>query len=63
MVAPDTLRVFDRVGPCDLKGIFDLTLPLPCPAENPWVRAQGARRRCPPVAQVFYARLAHSRLR
>src|SRR5262245_12634420 len=29
-VTPDTLKVFEQVGPCSLNGIFDLTAPLPC---------------------------------
>jgi len=33
-VTPDTLKVFDQVGPCSLNGIFDLTIPLPCPADK-----------------------------
>ena len=33
-VTPDTLRVFEPVGPCNLNGIFDLTIPLPCPAKK-----------------------------
>jgi hypothetical protein len=31
-VTPGTLRVFNQVGPCSLNGVFDLTIPLPCPA-------------------------------
>ena len=33
-VTPDTLRVFEQAGPCNLNGIFDLTKPIPCPAAN-----------------------------
>jgi hypothetical protein len=33
-VTPDTLRVFEQIGPCNLNGIFDLTVPLACPAEK-----------------------------
>jgi hypothetical protein len=33
-VTPDTLWVFEQVGPCNLNGIFDLAKPLPCPAES-----------------------------
>jgi hypothetical protein len=29
-VTPDTLRVFEQAGPCNLNGIFDLATPLPC---------------------------------
>jgi hypothetical protein len=29
-VTPDTLWVFEQVGPCSLNGIFDLTTTLPC---------------------------------
>jgi hypothetical protein len=31
-ITPDTLMTFDQVGPCDLNGIFDLAIYLPCPA-------------------------------
>lgn len=29
-VSPDTLRTFEQAGPCNLNGIFDLTVALPC---------------------------------
>ncbi len=29
-VTPDTVRVFEEAGPCNLNGIFDLTTPLAC---------------------------------
>jgi hypothetical protein len=29
-VSPNTLSVFNQVGPCSLNGIFDLTIPLVC---------------------------------
>jgi hypothetical protein len=32
-VTPDSLRVFEEAGPCNLNGIFDLTTPLSCPAD------------------------------
>jgi hypothetical protein len=33
-VTPDRLRTFEQAGPCNINGIFDLTNPLPCPAED-----------------------------
>jgi hypothetical protein len=33
-VTPDTLRVFEQAGPCNINGIFDLAIPLPCPSKN-----------------------------
>ena len=30
-VTPDTLRVFEEAGPCNVNGMFDLTIPLRCP--------------------------------
>lgn len=29
-ISPDTLRTFEQAGPCNLNGIFDLTVALPC---------------------------------
>jgi hypothetical protein len=31
-VTPNKLRIFPQSGPCNLNGIFDLTIPLRCPA-------------------------------
>jgi len=33
-VTPDTLRVFEQAGPCNINCIFDLAIPLPCPSKN-----------------------------
>jgi hypothetical protein len=33
-VTPEVLRVFEQAGPCNVNGIFDLTVPLACPTEN-----------------------------
>jgi hypothetical protein len=29
-VTPNTLSIFEQAGPCNINGIFDLTVALPC---------------------------------
>jgi hypothetical protein len=33
-VTPGTLRMFEQAGNCNINGIFDLTIPIPCPARK-----------------------------
>jgi hypothetical protein len=33
-ITPSKLRIVQQVGPCSLNGIFDLSIPLRCPAQK-----------------------------